>query len=271
MNETSQTRLAPWTPGGRAVHIRTMEVRVKKGASALAWLLVLALAACSTGTAATGAAAGQTASSTAVEVSSSSSSSQWGILSTSYTGALPIPAQLAIGTMQLEGTENVVAAEQAGQLLTLWQGYASLLAGDTSAEAEYQGLQHQIEESMTSAQLQAIAGLQLTTSDMSSALGAMGGGPSDAMNSRRTRSAGTSSSSSSTSQRSSGAGFSGGPPGGGEMMIVGGPPGGLTSTQTANTAASAPVTTQASGEINSGLVQAIIEYLQGKLGTSTAN
>jgi hypothetical protein len=172
--------------------------------------------------------------------------------------------------MKLEGTENVVAAEQAGQLLTLWQGYASLLAGEASAQAEYQGLQHQIEESMTPAQLQAIAKLQLTTQDMGSAKGGMGAGPSDSTNSRRTRSAGTSSSSSSTSRRSSGAGFTGGPPGGGEMMIMGGPAGGLTTTQTAGSSASAPVTAQATGDISSRLVQAILEYLRGKLAVSAA-
>ena len=39
---------------------------------------------------------------------------------TSYPDALDVRSQLALGTMQLEGTGNAVTAEQAQALLPLW-------------------------------------------------------------------------------------------------------------------------------------------------------
>jgi hypothetical protein len=42
----------------------------------------------------------------------------------SYEGALPVSSQLALGTFQLEGTENAVTPAQAAALLPLWQAVA---------------------------------------------------------------------------------------------------------------------------------------------------
>ena len=50
----------------------------------------------------------------------------------------------ALGTLKLEGTDQVVTASQAGQLLTLWQAYQSLSNSDTSSQVELEALVKQI-------------------------------------------------------------------------------------------------------------------------------
>jgi hypothetical protein len=190
-------------------------------------------------------------------------SDRWTILTTTQEGALPVPVQLALGTMQLDGTENAVTAEQARDLLTLWQGYSSLLAGDSPAQEEFQGLQHQIEETLTVGQLQAIAKSTLTGDDLEASMAGTGETlvPAPAASSRSTTSSGA---------RSGGPeGSFGGPPGGGaEMMLMGGgPPGGIAGDQqgASDTEASTTTTVRADGGIQPQIVQAVIVYLQGRL------
>lgn len=84
------------------------------------------------------------------------------VLDTSYPGALPVNSQLALGTFQLEGTENAVTPEQAKTLLPLWQA----LQGGVTAQAEINAVLKQIESAMTQEQLQAIAAMQLTQEDL---------------------------------------------------------------------------------------------------------
>jgi uncharacterized membrane protein YgcG len=111
-------------------------------------LLVLGLAACSaTGTAAT---------STAVVNG----------LNTEYQNALPVEMQLALGTLKLKGTENEVDAQTAEQLIPLWEAVQSLSNKNGSSPQEIQALYKQIGDTMTPAQVQAIAGMQLTQQDI---------------------------------------------------------------------------------------------------------
>ena len=79
-------------------------------------------------------------------------------LDTSYPDALNASSQLALGTLQLEGTENAVMPEQAAALLPLWQA----LRGGVTAQAEVNAVLKQIEGTMAQEQLEAIARLQLT-------------------------------------------------------------------------------------------------------------
>src|SRR6266487_413301 len=83
---------------------------------------------------------------------------------------LPIETQLAIGTLKLEGTEKDVTAEQAQELIILWKVYGELSQSDTAAQAEVDGLIAQIQENMTSEQMQAIAAMQLTRQDVVAAV-----------------------------------------------------------------------------------------------------
>jgi hypothetical protein len=84
------------------------------------------------------------------------------VLDTSYDGALSVSNQLALGTMQLEDTENAITPEQATALLPLWQA----LQGGVTAEAEVNAVLKQIEGAMTQEQLEAIASLQLIQEDL---------------------------------------------------------------------------------------------------------
>ena len=84
-------------------------------------------------------------------------------LDVSYPGALPVPQQLALGIMRLEGTENAVTPEQARALLPLWQ---ALQGGTLRGNAEVNAVLKRIEGTMTSEQLAAIAAMRLTQEDL---------------------------------------------------------------------------------------------------------
>jgi len=79
-------------------------------------------------------------------------------LDTSYPDALNASSQLALGTLQLEGAENAVTAEQAAALLPLWQA----LRGGVTVQAEVNAVLKQIEGTMSQEQLAAIAAMRLT-------------------------------------------------------------------------------------------------------------
>jgi hypothetical protein len=88
-----------------------------------------------------------------------------GRLNADYENALPVESQLILGTLMLEGTDNAVTAEQAAQLLPMWQMMKELESSDTAATQEKGGLIEQIQETMTKEQIQAIAAMKLTQSD----------------------------------------------------------------------------------------------------------
>jgi len=99
-------------------------------------------------------------------------------LDMSYDGALDVPNQLMLGTIQLEGTGNAVTPEQATALLPLWQA----LQGGVTVQAEMAAVLKQVEGTMTPEQLEAITAMQLTQEDLQSwmqeqGLGAGGGFP----------------------------------------------------------------------------------------------
>lgn len=142
---------------------------MKKGVViAISMLLVLGLVACGgSGSTTTGADSG--ANSSGVSQASTSST-----LSTSYTGALPVVSQLAAGTLSLEGGNLAISAEQAAALLPLWQAYRALSLSDTTAPAELEALTNQIIATMTSAQIDAINGMQLKQADLGTLMDKLG-------------------------------------------------------------------------------------------------
>ena len=81
-------------------------------------------------------------------------------------GSLPIQEQILIGTFKLEGTPQAVTAEQAAQLIPLWQVYKNLSTSDTAAQEEIGGLIQQIQDTMTSEQMQAIKDMNITRQDL---------------------------------------------------------------------------------------------------------
>ena len=140
-------------------------------------LVMVSLAACG------GAGAAAT-----VEAPGNAGNSGGTALDTSYAGALPVLNQLALGTLQVEGTDSAVSADQAAQLLPLWQALRGVLSNSNPAQAEIDVVLKQIESGMTAEQIAAIRDMRLTQSalvewvqsnglNLGGAFGPGGGGP----------------------------------------------------------------------------------------------
>lgn len=87
-------------------------------------------------------------------------------LSDTSENALPLPTQLLIGTFRLEGTDLAITPKQAGELIPLWQVYQELSTSDTAAQAEIDALIEQVQETLTSDQMNAIKAMNLTQQDI---------------------------------------------------------------------------------------------------------
>jgi hypothetical protein len=179
--------------------------------------------------------------------------------STSITNALPTTAktsnglsaelQIAVGTLKLKDTDQDITAAQAKELLVYWYVYQDLSQSDTAAQEEIDGLVAQIQETMTSDQMQAITAMKLTQQDVFAAT----------QGSTVTSSSPTSSSMSSTSNAGGDAlpdGGMGAPMDGGGDMSGGAPA--VSSGQTM------PSMDTSSG-VPSALVEQIIKFLQEKI------
>jgi hypothetical protein len=78
-------------------------------------------------------------------------------------------AQLALGTVRLEGTEQAVDATAAAQLLPLWELLSDLRTSSTAAPEELVATVQAIEAAMTTDQLAAIEAMELPTAEASGA------------------------------------------------------------------------------------------------------
>lgn len=87
-------------------------------------------------------------------------------LTADYQDALPVSTQLAVGMLQLEGTDQAVTEAQAAELLPLWQLLNTLQSSGTAADVEMNAVVNQIQSVMAPDQLGAIASLTLTADDM---------------------------------------------------------------------------------------------------------
>ena len=83
-----------------------------------------------------------------------------------YEDALAVRNQLALGTLELIQPASVISAEQAQTLLPLWQALRSTQQAGGTAQAEVNALLTQIEAAMNPEQLQSIASMKLTFTDM---------------------------------------------------------------------------------------------------------
>ena len=83
-----------------------------------------------------------------------------------YDGALPVRNQLALGLLMLAGTDQAPTAEQAQNLIVLWQALQVTQGSSTAAPEETAALLAQIEGLLTPDQLDAIRQMQLTNADM---------------------------------------------------------------------------------------------------------
>ncbi len=82
------------------------------------------------------------------------------------SASLSTAAQLLVGTLKLEGTDQAVTSDQAKQLLPLWQMLQSLSTSSTAATEEINAVVDQIKSLMTSDQMDKITAMNLTQQDV---------------------------------------------------------------------------------------------------------
>jgi hypothetical protein len=168
------------------------------------WVVVLVasllLSACSSGTKSAGTTSGSGA--------------------TGGAGTLSSAAQLLVGTLKLEDSDNAVTTNQAADLLPLWQAYSQLSASDSAAQAEIDAVLAQIKSTMTDQQIQAIAAMKLTQKDMLTQMGVLGFDPN------ATPASGTAQAFPASGFAGGFTGGAGGPPSGGAASSGGGAPAG---------------------------------------------
>lgn len=87
-------------------------------------------------------------------------------LTIEFTDAANLRNQLAYGTLKLEGTEQAVSPDQARMLLPLWQAIVALSGDTTSVSEELTAVQEQITAAMKPEQIEAIAALKITNTQL---------------------------------------------------------------------------------------------------------
>lgn len=182
---------------------------------------------------------------------------------------LPPATQLIVGTFKLDGTAQAVTAEQAKELLPLWQVYQDLSTSDTAAQEEKDGLVEQIQETMTAEQTQAITDMNLTQRDIFTLMQEKGlGGGSG----QRNNSNGGTSTGNGNNFPGAGGGFTppdGGMPGGGFPSDGGFPGGNQSRNNGSSSSQNGTDTTTARPQMNAGtvLLEPLIELLKQKAGS----
>ncbi len=178
----------------------------------------------------------------------------------STSNELPTETRIAVGTLKLAGTDQDVTAQQAAQLLILWQTYKQLSQSDTAAQAEVDGLVAQIQETMTAGQMTAITDMHITQQDVFTSMQGV-----TVTTSNSTKGSTISVPSGSANGGGMPAGGTGGaPPDGGGMPVeMGGGASGTSTGQTQNAQTSSG--SQNLTKVPSALVEAVIQSLQQKI------
>ncbi len=136
---------------------------------ALSVMLILSMAACSsTEPAAAEApeAAAESSADTEVKSEANAEINTDELKAPRLAGETPLSTQLLFGTFALEETELAVDAAQASELLPLWKAVKSLSNSDTASSVELDALYNQIQETMTTEQLNQIAAIEFTGESM---------------------------------------------------------------------------------------------------------
>ena len=167
----------------------------------------------------------------------------------------PLDDKLAAGLLQLEGSDTPLDADQARTLLPLWKAVKSLGSSSTASVSEVDALYQQIQETLTSDQLQMVKDLDLASDGVQTLLQRYGS------------QAGQAQSSGSTARQSNSQ--AGGAPGDGGGM--GGPPpdagGGLGTGVQAGAQATAVVRSVGGASVsdmNLIFVDALIQLLEAR-------
>jgi len=86
--------------------------------------------------------------------------------SANTTGSTSLENRLAPGILKLEGTSLAVTAQQAKQLLPLWQQVQTLDTSSSAQASDLTTVYQQIESALTTDQVNAIQAMSLTQSDL---------------------------------------------------------------------------------------------------------
>lgn len=185
----------------------------------------------------------------------------------SAAGSLSGPTLIILGSLKLDGTAQAITPQQAKDLLPLWQVYQEISTSDTTAQEEIDALVKQVEETMTPKQMTAIQGMNLTPQDSFAVLQQMGLGMGNA------RQPGNNN----NNRQGNGGNFfippGGAPPDGGGGGNRSGTSGqgfgggqGFSPEQMATAQASRSQRTGGNNFMISGLLDALIQYLQKLAG-----
>ena len=87
---------------------------------------------------------------------------------------ISIEAKLAVGTLDLEDTDEAVTAAEAKVLLPLWQQVKTLGADPNSSASDLSSVTTQIQQAMTADQTKAIDDMNLTATDVQSEMEELG-------------------------------------------------------------------------------------------------
>lgn len=167
--------------------------------------------------------------------------------------------QLAVGIFKLEGTPQAVNAQEAAQLIPLWQLYGQLETSSSSAQQEVTAVFSQIKATLSTDQINAITAMNLTNQEAFTFMQQQGivqaGGFNGTPQANRTPRAG------------GGGGFPGGGGGGFPGGAGGGGAGGtnLNPGQIATAQARRAQGGGFSNRLPSGLLNALIKLLQSKV------
>jgi len=136
---------------------------------ALSVILILSMAACSSAEPAAAEApeaAAESSTDTEVKSEANAETNTDESKTPRLAGETPLSTQLLFGTFALEETELAVNAAQASELLPLWKAVKSLSNSDTASSVELDALYNQIQDTMTTEQLNQIAAMEFTGESM---------------------------------------------------------------------------------------------------------
>jgi len=85
-----------------------------------------------------------------------------------------LESRLAMGTLKLEGSSQAVTADQAKQLLPLWQQVKTLSANTATSQTDLQAVYQNIEKVMTSDQIKTVQNMALSQTDMQDLIKSLG-------------------------------------------------------------------------------------------------
>ena len=191
--------------------------------------------------------------SSAATVSSSAQSQQV------TPSSLTLQNKLGLGILKLQGTSLAVTAGQANTLLPLWKAVKVLSTNNITSPAEMTALYQQIEDSLTSNQLQAIKNLSLTQAELNTLIQQQG-------SSTATKSSSSSSSTSSSVQsQSGGAGLDGGIPFTGGSSDISAIIGQTTSSTTTTKTSTVKSSTSSASQLNVVFANSVITLLQKQI------